>query len=174
MWIRRFKEDLAIIEAQPPAFVTGETLQWVRGETLEIGRMVAGMEAFSPKASSPVHGDLWNDNTLVADDGQWRIVDWDDIALGDPALEFAVLLEPMLEQNPEASLKDLLPYTPDAGFSRRLEVCRRAQRLYRAIESLADYIEAEALGDRADRVREENETLHRVVLLTYFRKYGGG
>ena len=53
VWIRRFKEDLAIIEAQPPGFVPSETLQWMRGETLEIGHMVAGMEAFSSKASSP-------------------------------------------------------------------------------------------------------------------------
>ena len=174
VWIRRFKEDLAITEAQPPGFVPSETLQWMRGETLEIGRMVAGMEAFSPKASSPVHGDLWNDNILVADDGRWRIVDWDDIALGDPALEFAVLLEPILEQNLGASLADLLPYRPDVGFSQRLEVCLRAQRLYRAIESLANYIEADVLGERADRVREENETLHRVALRSYKRRYGAG
>ena len=174
VWIRRFKEDLAIIEAQPPGFVPSETLQWMRGETLAIGRMVASMEAFSAKASSPVHGDLWNDNILVADDGLWRIVDWDDIALGDPALEFAVLLEPIFDQHQEASLADLLPYRPDFGFNQRLEVCLRAQRLYRAIESLANHIEAEALGHRADRVREENETLHRVALRSYKRRYGAG
>ena len=174
VWIRRFKEDLAIIEAQPPGFVPSETLQWMRGETLAIGRMVASMEAFSPKASSPVHGDLWNDNILVADDGRWRIVDWDDIALGDPALEFAVLLEPIFDQHQEASLADLLPYRPDFGFNQRLEVCLRAQRLYGAIESLANYIEAEALGHRADRVREENETLHREALRSYKRRYGAG
>ncbi len=172
VWIRRFKEDLAVIEAQPPEFVANETLRWMREESLRIEGAVASMEAFSPKASSPVHGDLWNDNILVADDGRWRIVDWDDIALGDPALEFAVLLEPTLEQNPEASLEDLLPYPPDAGFSRRLEMCLRAQRLYSAIETLANYIEAEALGDRAARVREENEALHRVALRSYKRRYG--
>ena len=63
---------------------------------------------------------------------------------------------------------------PDAGLRRRLGMCLQAQRLYSAIESLANYIEAEALGDRADRVREENETLHRVALRSYLRKYGGG
>ena len=31
VWIRRFKEDLAITEAQPPGFVPSETLQWMRG-----------------------------------------------------------------------------------------------------------------------------------------------
>ena len=172
VWIRRFKEDLAIVEAQPPAFVTGETLHWMREESLSIERMVAGMEAFSPNASSPVHGDLWNDNILVADDGQWRIVDWDDIALGDPALEFAVLLEPILEQNPEASLKDLLPYTPDAGFSRRLEVCLRAQRLYRAIEAPAEYIEAVAVGAGTDGLRDDKRAQHLEAVSAYRNRYG--
>ncbi len=172
VWIRRFKEDLAIIEAQPPAFVTGETLHWMREESLSIERMVAGMEAFSPKASSPVHGDLWSDNILVADDGRWRIVDWDDIALGDPALEFAVLLEPILEQNPEASLKDLLPYTPDAGFSRRLEVCLRAQRLYRAIEAPAEYIEAVAVGAGTDGLRDDKRAQHLEAVSAYRNRYG--
>ena len=172
VWIRRFKEDLAIVEAQPPAFVTGETLHWMREESLSIERMVAGMEAFSPNASSPVHGDLWNDNILVADDGQWRIVDWDDIALGDPALEFAVLLEPILEQNPEASLKDLLPYTPDAGFSQRLEVCLRAQRLYRAIEAPAEYIEAVAVGAGTDGLRDDKRAQHLEAVSAYRNKYG--
>ena len=174
VWIRRFKLDLAVIEAQPTGFAPPETLQWMREESVRIEGDVASMEAFSHRAVSPMHADLWNDNILVADDGRWRIVDWDDIALGDPALEFAVLLEPTLERNPEASLKDLLPYLPDAGFSRRLEMCLRAQRLYSAIETLASYIEAEALGDSADRVREENETLHRVALRSYKRRYGTG
>ena len=172
VWIRRFKEDLAIVEAQPPTFVTGETLHWMREESLSIERMVAGMEAFSPNASSPVHGDLWNDNILVADDGQWRIVDWDDIALGDPALEFAVLLEPILEQNPEASLKDLLPYTPDAGFSQRLEMCLRAQRLYRAIEAPAEYIEAVAVGAGTDGLRDDKRAQHLEAVSAYRNRYG--
>ena len=121
------------------------------------------MEAFSARASSPVHGDLWRGNILVADDGRLRIVDWDDLALGDPALEFAVLLEPIMELDPNASLEDLLQRRPDAAFTQRFEMCLRAQRLYAPIEAAAEYIEAEALGGGSGRHQggEERRTTRR-------------
>ena len=80
----------------------------MREESLRVEAAVTSMESFSRPAESPVHGDLWQDNILVADDGRIRIIDWDDLALGDPALEFAVLLEPIMDLNPDASLEDLL------------------------------------------------------------------
>ena len=87
-------------------------------------------------------------------------------------MEFAVLLEPILEQNPEASLKDLLPYTPDAGFSRRLEMCLRAQRLYRAIEAPAEYIEAVAVGAGTDGLRDDKRAQHLEAVSAYRNRYG--
>ena len=174
VWIRRFKEDLALIDAQPPAFLASETLEWMKTEALAIERAVAGMEAFSGRASSPAHGDLWSDNILVADDGRWRIVDWDDLALGDPALEFAIILEQVLDHNPDASPAEMFPHGPDAGFSQRLEVCLRAQRLYSAIEGAAEYIEADALEEGSDSFREERKARHQVAVRSYTLRYGAG
>ncbi len=174
VWARRLRRDLADIEAQPPDFVASETLEWMKAEALAVERAVAGMEAFSPRASSPVHGDLWPGNILAADDGRIRIVDWDDIALGDPALEFAVLLEPIMEMNPKASLADLLRREPDAAFRQRFETCLRAQKLYAPIEAAAEYIEAEALEDRADAVRAERRAQYRETQRAYRRRYGAG
>lgn len=174
VWRRRIRRDLTMIEAQPPDFVSGDTLRWLRDESLSIERAVAGLEAFSASAASAVHGDLWRGNILLSDDGRLRIVDWDDLALGDPALEFAVLLEPIMELNPGASLEDLLQRRPDAGFTRRFETCLWAQRLYAPIEAAAEYIEAAALGMGTDHLRDEKEALHREALRAYTRRYGNG
>ena len=174
VWRRRIRRDLTMVEAQPPEFVSIETLRWMREESLVIERAVAGMEAFSASAASAVHGDLWRGNILVADDGRLRIIDWDDLALGDPALEFAVLLEPMMELNPDASLEDLLQRRPDAGFIQRFEMCLRAQRLYAPIEAAAEYIEAEALEEGRDEVRAERKARYPEALRAYRRRYGDG
>ncbi len=174
VWRRRIRRDLTMVEAQRPEFVSGEALQWMREESLAIERAVAGMEAFSASAASAVHGDLWRGNILVADDGRLRIIDWDDLALGDPALEFAVLLEPIMELDPSASLEDLLQRRPDAGFIQRFEMCLRAQRLYAPIEAAAEYIEAEALEEGADAIRAERKAYYPEALRTYKRRYGAG
>ena len=174
VWRRRIRRDLEMIETQPPEFVTPETLRWMREEALAMERSVAEMEAFSASASSPVHGDLWQGNILASDDGRLRIVDWDDLALGDPALEFAVLLEPIMELDPTASLEDLLQRRPDAAFTQRFEMCLRAQRLYAPIEAAAEYIEADEMGGSADAIRAEREAYYPEALRAYQRRYGPG
>lgn len=174
VWGRRIRRDLTMIETQTPDFVSGDTLRWLRDESLRVERAVAGLEAFSHPVVSAVHGDLWRGNILLTDGGRLRIVDWDDLALGDPALEFAVLLEPIMELNPGASLEDLLQRRPDAGFTQRFETCMWAQRLYTPIEAAAEYIEAVALGMGTDLLRDEKEALHRETLNFYKRRYDGG
>ena len=174
VWRRRIRRDLSMIETQTPDFVSGDTLRWLREESLRVEAEVAGLEVFSASAASAVHGDLWRGNILLTDDGRLRIVDWDDLALGDPALEFAVLLETIMELNPGASLEDLLQRRPDAGFTRRFETCLRAQRLYAPIEAAAEYIEAAALGMAPDLLRDEKEALYRETLRSYRLRYGGG
>ena len=172
VWRRRIRRDLTITEAQPPAFVTQESLRWLREESLRIEAVVASMEAFSHPAASAVHGDLWRGNILVTDDGRLRIIDWDDLALGDPALEFAVLLEPVMELDPDASLEDLLQRRVDAEFIQRFETCLLAQRLYAPIEAAAEYVEAVALGAETDGLRDEKEAQHLEALEAYAQRYG--
>ncbi len=174
VWRRRIRRDLTMVETQRPEFVSSEALQWMREESLVIERAVNELEAFSESAASAVHGDLWRGNILVADDGRLRIIDWDDLALGDPALEFAVLLEPIMELDPKASLEDLLQRRPDAGFIQRFEMCLRAQRLYAPIEAAAEYIEAEALEEWADAIRMERKARYPEALRAYRRRYGEG
>jgi hypothetical protein len=65
---------------------------------------------------------------------EWFVVDWDDLALGDPAVEFAVLLWPIVDQGgkwSEFSIPDV-----ENGFRKRIEVCLRAQLLDEVIEHL--------------------------------------
>ena len=174
VWRRRIRRDLPIVEKRPPAFVAGDTLRWMREESLKIEAAAADMEAFSHPAASPVHGDLWPGNILVTEDGSLRIIDWDDLALGDPALDFAVLLDPVLGGDLESSIAGLLPFRPDAAFLERMEVCLRAQRLYRAIEAPAEYLEAEALGASTDSLRNEKRLQHQEAESAYRRMYSGG
>ena len=173
VWIRRIRKDLAMAEAQPPAFVSAEALRWLRVESIKIEAAVSDLEAFSHAADSPVHGDLWPGNILVTDDGHWRIVDWDDLALGDPALEYAVLLEPMMDLDPRASPEDLLPFAPDAAFIQRFDLCLRAQRLYIPIEAAAEYIEGVAAGDSSDALWNLKREVHLEGLIAYARTYMG-
>ena len=174
VWRRRIRRDLKVIKAQLPAFVAAEALRWMREEGLRIEAEIGGMQAFSHPADSPVHGDLWPGNILVTDDGQVRIVDWDDLALGDPALEYAVLLDPVIGPEPRASLQELLPFEPDEAFIQRFEMCLRAQRLYVPIEAAAEYIEAAEAGAAHDGLRDEKEALHRDGLRAYTWRYGAG
>ena len=171
VWRRRIRRDLPIVEKQPPQFVSNETLRWMREESLRIESAVAESEAFSASATWAVHGDLWPGNILVTEDGSLRIIDWDDLALGDPALEYAVLLDPVLGGDLESSIAGLLPFRPDAAILERMETCLRAQRLYAPIEAAAEYVESVAAGAGSDGLWDKKEAVYREALRAYAGKY---
>ena len=99
-YIDRFTADVEALSNDPPGFVSPMLLHWMRQET-ELLRQTADSEpAFHRPADQPVHSDLNEGNVLVTPDG-FFILDWDDLSLGDPAVDFAVLLWPMIYQRPE-------------------------------------------------------------------------
>src|SRR5689334_8961397 len=85
-YIDRFSADLETIQTDRPAFISSELFQWMSDETLRLQEQAGATEAFDFSAIEPVHGDLHEGNLIVTSSG-WFITDWDDLALGDPALE---------------------------------------------------------------------------------------
>ena len=51
-------------------------------------------------------------------------------------------------------------------------VCLRAQRLYRAIEAPAEYIEAVAVGAGTDGLRDDKRAQHLEAVSAYRNRYG--
>ncbi|HET7560703.1 MAG TPA: aminoglycoside phosphotransferase family protein [Limnochordia bacterium] len=169
-YVERFRADLAeAILPQPPAFVTDETLAWMQAETGRLEALARAGTAQSAAAVWPTHGDLHLNNVLVRTDGGLALIDWDDLAMGDPALEYAILLWPLLRDAPERWRAFALPAEP--GFAERLELALRAHLLDEVIDTLADYVEADAAPEHAERVRAAKRQTHESALALYRRRY---
>lgn len=166
-YIDRFDEDLLIVAPNLPPFVSLPTLDWIMGETRELEGLVRDSAAFQHPAGVPTHGDLWASNILLAEDGQWTIIDWDDLALGDPALEYSILLGPLWQTGAQstADLANLLP--PDLALRERFRVCLRAFLLDQVIDSLADWVESGFAPEHQAFVQAEKERKHKTALAQY-------
>ena len=83
--IRMLDKDISIIRAAAPnTMVDDSLLTWMEHETRELSRTAKSSTAFEAEARWPTHGDLYEGNTLLTDDGVLHLFDWDDLALGDP------------------------------------------------------------------------------------------
>ncbi len=167
LYIERFDEDLLIVAQDLPPFVSLALLDWMMGETRELEGLVREGTAFQAPAGAPVHGDLWSSNILVREDGQWTVIDWDDLALGDPALEYGILLGPLWRSggySPE-DLERLLP--PEPALRERFRVCLRAFLLDLVIDSLADWVESDFAPEHQAFARAEQEQKHKAALALY-------
>jgi len=153
-YIDRFRADVETITADRPPFITPSLLQWMNDETLRLLEKVDSITAFHAPALEPVHGDLHEGNVIVTSDG-WFIVDWDDLALGDPALELAILVWPLVWQG--QPWQDFVVSGKDDGFAERMEVCFRAQLLDEVIDNIADYVESECVPSRTAEVQLAKE-----------------
>jgi hypothetical protein len=163
-YIDRFHEDMEEIAKAQPAFVSASLFKWMRQETERLLATAGSATAFHNPADDPVHGDLNEGNVLVASN-DWFVVDWDDLALGDPAVEFAVLLWPLVYQGSrwsEFSIPDV-----DDSFRQRIEVCLRAQLLDEVIDPLADYVAADAVPSKQIEVQVIKRQRHEVALERY-------
>ena len=167
LYIDRFDEDLLIVAPDLPPFVSLPLLDWMMGETRELEGLVREEAAFQLPAGAPIHGDLWSSNILVTEDGQWVVIDWDDLALGDPALEYGILLGPLWREGgytPD-DLARLLP--PDPALRERFRVCLRAFLLDEVIDPLADWVESGFAPEHQVLVRAEKERKHKAALALY-------
>ena len=163
-YIDRFNADMEEIATAQPSFVSASLFKWMRNETDRLRAAADSAAAFHNPAGYPVHGDLNEGNVLVTPN-DWFVVDWDDLALGDPAVEFAVLLWPMVYQGrkwSEFSIPDV-----EDSFRERIEVCLRAQLLDEVIDPLADYVAADAVPSKQLEVQAAKRKGHEEALERY-------
>ena len=176
VYIDRFDEDLLIIVRDLPPFVSLKTLDWMQGETRHLESLARELPSFEPPAAAPVHGDLWPGNLIVTASGSWYLIDWDDLSLGDPALEYGILFAPIWRQHPETDLiaSGFLPpeISTDARLRERFTVCLRASLLDEVIDTLADYVEADFAPEHQEFVKKEKMRFHLEAFEKYQQIYG--
>jgi aminoglycoside phosphotransferase (APT) family kinase protein len=147
--------------------VAADLLAWMRREAGVVRGVLEGSRAFRGVRAVPIHDDLWKDNILAEPSGAWTVIDWDGIRLGDPVLDYAVLLWPLLREGAEASR--WLPRDP--GLDERLRLCLRAALLEEVIDPLADWVEATRMPEHLDVVRPEKLRVHGAALEDYRHRY---
>jgi hypothetical protein len=161
-YIGRFALDLEGIGAAELPFLSTSLTDWMHSETLALREFAESRLVFREPAVSPVHSDLNQTNVLATPSG-WRLIDWDDLATGDPAIDFAVLLWPLVWAG-----HDWRKFVPrDEALRQRLEVCFRAQLLDEVIDPLSDYIDAHAAPSRMEEVRRVKRQRHEDALARY-------
>jgi thiamine kinase-like enzyme len=163
-YIKRFTSDLRIIEADRPHFISTNLFTFMQQQTGELRESANCTEAFHKPAAEPVHGDLNEGNVLVTSTG-WFILDWDDLSLGDPAVDLAILLWPMIYEGtpvPEFAISGR-----SDGFAERFEICLRAQLLDEVIDNVADYVDAHTVPSRQTEVQLVKKRRHEDALKRY-------
>lgn len=171
-YIERFEGDLAGIRSALPPFVTAATLAWMEQETARLEAFARASMAFQQPATAPIHGDLQVNNLLVTPAGAWFILDWDDLQVGDPALDYTTLLAPPLAAwQPAAWQTPELAAIADPALHQRLTLYQRAHLLDWVIDVLADYVEAEIVGDQAAPMRAAKREQHLQALKLYQHYY---
>ena len=160
----RFEADLADLRARIPPFVAPPLFAVL--ETL-VGRFrneVDADPAFQPPSSSPVHADIWRDNVLVSPSGHVTILDWDDLTVGDPALDWGILTG--FHGAGDADATDAAPRIPSLApdTERRAALYRRATVLDAAIDSLSDWVAAAEVPDVMADARAHAERVHRAAV----------
>lgn len=170
-YIERFRADLEGIRGDQPQFISSALLTWMEEETDRLHKAASLVPTFQGPALEPVHGDLNEGNVLITQD-DWFVVDWDDLALGDPAIDYAVLLWPMVWAGER--WRDFLPKRVGDGLGARIEVCLRAQLLDEVIDPLADYVEAHAVPSKQAAVQLAKRKRHEEALERYRKTWCGG
>lgn len=156
----RFTEDLRVVREARPPFVSPADLDFLAAAADRMRKEVLAMPAFAAPADAPTHGDLWRNNILVGPGDRVTILDWDDLAIGDGALDWAILFGydglRVGDAEPDAPLLASM----DADTRARFDLYRRATLLDWAIDPLADWVEADDAPEHAAAVRAEKERVH--------------
>jgi len=174
-FVDRLRSDLAACGDRLAglAFLERGFARWATAEVDALQRAVRADPALAAPAEATVHGDLHGGNVLVSG-GQWCVLDWDDLhGRGDGALDALALLWPLLREGRGAPLA--AAYAAAAGdpqLPARAGLYRRAMLLDEVIDSLADWVEADAAGAQAAAVRALKQAAHRDALAEYRRAYG--
>jgi aminoglycoside phosphotransferase (APT) family kinase protein len=108
---------------------------------------------------------------MVTADGTLKVLDWDELGLGDPMMDWAMLFGPdrrRVQPVDEAELTDL---GFDARQHERLGIYARASLLDWIIDPLADWIEAATEPRHGAAVRDNNRRVHDSALALYRERY---
>lgn len=169
----RFTQDLRLVRASPPPFVSPERIAFMESEIHRLEQSVHASAAFDLPADRPIHADPWLDNVMVDGNGRMYVLDWDDLQLGDPVVDWAIALGPArsdlrtVMERPEARQLALT-----GAESERLALYARATLLDWMLDPLADWIEADSLPHQARAVRQANERTHSEAFARYRMMFG--
>ena len=122
VWLERFVADLDIIEG----YVAKDLHAYLADEVEALGILV---DELDEPVHAAVHGDPWHENFLVAPDRLW-LLDWEDLSVGDPVVDDAILLHDALGTDPHH-----WPDTPAYAAA------RRALMLDAVVDVAADWVE---------------------------------
>jgi fructosamine-3-kinase len=143
VWVSRWQADLDIIAGH----VAPNAHDYLAAEVEAFAGVV---DSLGSHVTSAIHSDPWHENVLVGPERVW-LIDWDDISIGDPVIDHAILLMDTYGPQPAAWPSD-----------ERYQVARRALMLDAAVDSAADWVE-----NSDPRIREVKEKQYLDGLAAY-------
>jgi aminoglycoside phosphotransferase (APT) family kinase protein len=167
----RFVEDLKIVRAEPPPFIDAGLADWLAAEADALAETVAASQPFAAAADAASHRDLWLDNLMVTGDGELFILDWDEMGLGDPMMDWAMLFGPTRERVRPAPVSRLTRLPVTEPERERLRLYARASLLDWIIDPLADWVDAAREPQHGAAVRESNQRVSQKALTLYRELY---
>lgn len=167
----RFVEDLKEIGRQKPPFISDERMEWMERTATDLNAHIFELDAFAERAESPVHADPWINNLIVEPGGRLWIVDWDDLELGDPMIDWGMLFGPTTDSLTVVDEAELAELALTTAERTRLELYAQASLLDWVIDPLADWVEADSQPEVAARVRAEKERVHHEAFALYTARY---
>ena len=171
--VRMLEKDISIIRAaRPNSMVDGPLLAWMEHETGELSRSVRNSTAFEIEARWPTHGDLYEGNTLLTDDGGWYVFDWDDLMLGDPVADYIIVLRHPARRDPGFEWRSFNVGATDEGFGERMRFYARASLLYVVVDGLAEHLGLDASNPLLSAISREKREAFETGLAMYRERYG--
>jgi len=173
-YVDRLRADMEVVVPAVLDFLPDGFAAWARREIDALEAAARDTPAFAAPAAAVVHGDLHTGNLLLGEDGRLWLLDWDDLhAGGDGALDAANLLRPLLLRGGGEDLfAAYARLAGDPGAAERVPLYCRAMLLDEVVDSLADFVEAEALPGHREAVRTLKRNAHSEALAAYRREYG--
>lgn len=175
-YVERLRADMEVVApaAADMDFLPAGFCAWAHRQTDALEAEARALGAFAAPATAVVHGDLHTGNILVGADGRWWVLDWDDLhARGDGLSDVTNLMRAQLLRGEGEEL--LAAYAQAAGDRDalgRVPLYRRAMLLDDIIDSLADYVEGEAMPQHRTAVRAIKRTAHLEAMAIYRREFG--
>ena len=171
--IRNLENDIGIIrDTERTPIVDDELLAWMEHETRELRRTAKSSAAFEAQARWPTHGDLYEGNTLLTDDGAFYLLDWDDLGLGDPVADYIIVLRGFARRDLDFDWRHLGVEATDEGFGERMRFYARASLLYVVIDGLAEHLGLDASNPLLAATSSEKRAAFENGLALYRERYG--